>query len=164
VNHKIYQASRDDRTGLAPLLTRFRCELAALKGITSDPDIAAAQGEFDYYLGKGYPFYAAVEDGAYVGYLVCRVEDSTVWVESVYVEPRHRRTGIATELYLCAEELAVSHGQDTVYSFVHPNNDGMVQFLAKLQYDVLNLIEIRRPHAGEDPSGTIAVGGYTFRY
>jgi ribosomal protein S18 acetylase RimI-like enzyme len=160
----IYQASQDDRSGLSPLIAQFRSELTALKRIASDPDAAAAQGEFDYYLGKGYPIYAAVEDGKHVGFLVCRVEDSTVWVESVYVDPHYRRSGIASVLYREAERLARSHGQDTVFNYVHPNNDKMIRFLAKQGYDVLNLIEIRRPYAGEDPQDTITVAGHEFRY
>ncbi|MGI6239888.1 MAG: GNAT family N-acetyltransferase, partial [Christensenellales bacterium] len=57
-----------------------------------------------------------------------------------------------------------SYGEDTLYHFVHPNNHGMIRFLARRGYDVLNLIEIRKRLPGEDRGAPITVGEHTFRY
>ena len=55
-------------------------------------------------------------------------------------------------------------GEDTVYNFVHPNNDGMIAFLRAKGYTVLNLIEIRKPYRDETPKTSIRVGNHTFDY
>ena len=55
-------------------------------------------------------------------------------------------------------------GEDTVYNYVHPNNDGVIAFLRSMGYSVLNLIEIRKPYAGETLTTTIPVGAETFDY
>ena len=47
-------------------------------------------------------------------------------------------------------------GEDTVYNFVHPNNEGMIRFLASKGYTVLNMIEVRKPYKGEKLTTTIS--------
>lgn len=116
------------------------------------------------YLQAGYPCFAAVEHEAFIGYMVCRVEKPTVWVESLYVKEEYRRSGVATKLYQTAENLATSYGEDTVFNFVHPNNHGMIEFLRKRGYSVLNLIEIRKPYPNEVLSQKISVGEHEFDY
>lgn len=149
----------------APLTAGFRVSLKALKGIDARPDISAAQAELEEYLAAGYPIYAAVtEDGRYAGYMVCRIEEPCVWVESIYVAPEHRRQGIASALFAKAEELARSYGEETVYNYVHPNNDKMIGFLKSKGYNVLNLIEIRKAYVGEKASTKMQVGEHSFDY
>lgn len=63
-----------------------------------------------------------------------------------------------------AESLAKSYGEDTVFNYVHPNNIGMIAFLNKHGYTVLNLIEIRKPFSGEKLSTRIRVGDNLFDY
>ena len=65
---------------------------------------------------------------------------------------------------LTQQELAAAMGEDTVYNFVHPNNEGVISFLRSKGYTVLNLIEVRKPYKGEKPSTTIRVGNETFDY
>ena len=60
--------------------------------------------------------------------------------------------------------MAASYGEDTVYNFVHPNNDGVIAFLRSMGYSVLNLIEVRKPYAGEELTTEIRVGEHTFDY
>ncbi len=161
---KIILGIRDDSEKAAPLIAAFRVELRALKNITSVPNLSLAKEEYMEYLEAGYPIYLAEEEGACVGYLVCRIEDTNVWVESIYVKKESRRLGIATKLYEQAEALAASMGEETLYNYVHPNNHGMIQFLKKRGYNVLNLIEIRRPYANEHPASAIQVGDNLFDY
>ena len=101
------------------------------------------------YLSAKFPVYAALVDGEYAGYVVCRVDSEVVWVESIFVKAEYRRHGVATALHSKAEEIAASYGDDTVYNYIHPNNHRMIEFLRNRGYTVLNLIEIRKPYKGE---------------
>ncbi len=67
-------------------------------------------------------------------------------------------------LFKKAEEIAASMGEDTVYNFVHPNNENMIQFLRSKGYTVLNMIEIRKPYEGEILTSTIHVETEVFDY
>ena len=149
---------------IAPLVAAFRQELRALKGAAPCIDMEAAQAEFREYLDKGYPLYCYMETGEPLGYVVCRVEGSVVWCESLYVMPQARRRGIASALFQEAERLAKSLGESMVYNNVHPNNQPIIAFLTKQGYDVLNLIEIRKPYPGESPQPGFVVGDHRFRY
>jgi len=161
---KIIIGKHEDSEKIAPLIAAFRVELRALKNITSSPNLSLAKEEYQEYLNAGYPMYLAEEDGKCKGYIICRVEGTNVWVESIYVKEECRRLGIASELYKQAEALANSLGEETLYNYVHPNNHKMIQFLKKRGYSVLNLIEIRRPYADEHPESVIQVGDNLFDY
>ena len=149
---------------LAEMVALFRVELRSYKGIISKPNIDAAREEMEEYLSAGFPVFAAVIDDQYTGYVVCRVDDEVVWVESIFVKEEHRRHGVATALHSKAEEIAAFYGEETVYNYVHPNNHRMIAFLRKRGYTVLNLIEIRKPYNGEQPTQKICVGDHEFNY
>lgn len=149
---------------LAQMVALFRVELQSYKGIVSRPKIDAGREEMEEYLAAGFPVFAAVVDGAFAGYVVCRVDSEVVWVESIFVKEKYRRHGIASALHSKAEELALSYGEETVYNYVHPNNHRMIEFLRKRGYTVLNLIEIRKPYKGEKLTQTITVGEHEFDY
>lgn len=149
---------------LAQMVALFRVELRSYKGIVSRPNIQAGREEMEEYLAAGFPVFAAVMDGVYAGYVVCRVDSEVVWVESIFVKEEYRRRGVASALHAKAEELARSYGEDTVYNYVHPNNHRMIAFLRKRGYTVLNLIEIRKPYKGEKLTQTIPVGEHEFDY
>lgn len=149
---------------LAEMVALFRVELRAFKGIVSKPNAQAGQEEMEEYLAAGFPVFAAVIDGQYAGYVVCRVDSEVVWVESIFVKEEYRRHGVATALHSKAEEIAASYGDDTVYNYVHPNNHRMIEFLGKRGYTVLNLIEIRKPYKGERLTQVITVGEHEFDY
>ena len=149
---------------LTRLVALFRVELRSYKGITSKPNIEAAREEMEEYLAAGFPVFAAIVDGAYAGYVVCRVDSEVVWVESIFVKEEYRRHSVASALHNKAEEIAASYGEDTVYNYVHPNNHRMIAFLRKRGYTVLNLIEIRKPYKGEKLTQTITVGEHEFDY
>ena len=149
---------------LAELVALFRVELRSYKGITSKPNIEAGREEMDEYLSAQFPVYAALVEGKYAGYVVCRIDSGVVWVESIFVKEEFRRLGIATALHSKAEEIAASYGEDTVYNYVHPNNHRMIEFLRRRGYTVLNLIEIRKPYKDEKLTQTIAVAEHKFDY
>lgn len=149
---------------IAPLVAAFRVSLKKHIGINSMPDLAAGQKELLEYLKAGYPCFAALEQDEFIGYLVCRVEKPTVWVESLFVKLEFRRQGIATELLHAAEAIAASNGEETVFNFVHPNNHAMIEFLIRNGYSVLNLIEIRKPYPHEVFTQKINVGEHEFDF
>lgn len=149
---------------LAEMVALFRVELRSYKGIASKPNSKAGREEMEEYLSAKFPVYAALVDGKYAGYVVCRIDNEVVWVESIFVKEEYRRHGVATALHSKAEEIASSYGDDTVYNYVHPNNHRMIEFLRKRGYTVLNLIEIRKPYKDEKLTQTIAVGEHEFDY
>ncbi len=153
-----------DADRIAPLAAAFRVQLKAYKGISAQPDIEAGKEEIIEFLDSGFPVYAASDDGALVGYIVCRVDAPCLWVEHIYVREDHRRKGAATMLFRKAEEIAALMGEDTVYNFVHPNNEGMIRFLASKGYTVLNMIEIRKPYKNEKLTAKIHVEKEAFDY
>lgn len=149
---------------VAVLLADFRVTLRGYKGIASEPDVPDALEEMREYLHKGWPVFAVEDDGALAGYMVLRIEEGVLWVEQLFVRPEYRRRGAGTLLFEKAEETARSMGEDTVYNYVHPNNDGMIAFLRAKGYTVLNLIEIRKPCGGEALTETIRVKNNDFDY
>ena len=153
-----------DADRIAPLVAAFRATLNSYKGIASQPDPASAREEITEYIQRGYPIYAAEDNGDLAGYIVCRIDEPCLWVEHIFVSEAYRRKGVATMRFRKAEEIAASMGEDTVYNFVHPNNEGMIGFLRSRGYTVLNMIEIRKPYAGEKLTTTIRVGNEAFDY
>ena len=155
----------EDQEQLIELVRHFRHSLSGLKGAGSTPSRACAAKELEEYQEKGFPLYVAEEKGhKLVGYLVCRVDGKTVWAESLFVVPGSRRKGVGSALYSRAEELAKELGANTVYNWVHPSNQGVISFLKRRGYDVLNLIELRRAAPNEKPGRAVKVDSQEFRY
>lgn len=153
-----------DADGIAALVAAFRTQLKSYKGIQSQPDIAAGKEEILEFLNSGFPIYAVKDNDSFVGYIVCRIDEPCLWVEHIFVCEDHRRKGVASMLFKKAEEIAASMGEDTVYNFVHPNNENMIQFLRSKGYTVLNMIEIRKPYPGEKLTASIHVENEVFDY
>ena len=161
---KLVEIQLKDTDRVAPLAAAFRVQLKSYKGISAQPDIEAGKEESIEFLNSGFPVFAVEDEGALAGYIVCRIDEPCLWVEHIYVREDLRRKGVATMLFRKAEEIAASMGEDTVYNFVHPNNEGMIRFLASKGYTVLNLIEIRKPYKDERLTTTIHVEKEAFDY
>ena len=161
---KIIRIDETTAKKVIPLIADFRVTLRAYKGIRAEPDLEWAEEEIVEFLEKGYPVFAAEHDGEPVGYIVCRIEEPCLWVEHIFVSDQYRRQGVASMLFSKAEEIAGSMGDDTVYNFVHPNNEGMISFLRAKGYTVLNMIEIRKPYGGEKLTTTVHVNDNAFDY
>ncbi|MBN2228128.1 MAG: GNAT family N-acetyltransferase [Candidatus Thorarchaeota archaeon] len=146
------------------MMASLRVFLARLKSLERVPNLESAADELQSYLTKNFPIFVAESSDGLAGYLVCRIDDDVVWAESIFIQPKYRRQGIASSLYLEAERLAKELGGDTVFNWVHPNNNVSILFLKKRGYNVLNLIEVRRPWSGEELSTTIKVGENEFDY
>ncbi len=161
---KLIQVDHNTADKVAPLVADFRVTLKAFKGIQSQPDIASGKEEIIEFLESGFPVYGAEEDGILAGYIVCRIDGYCLWVEQIFVREAFRRKGVASLLFRKAEEIAASMGEETVYNYVHPNNETMISFLRSKGYTVLNLIEIRKPYKDEITTTTIQVDTATFDY
>ncbi|MFW9866416.1 MAG: GNAT family N-acetyltransferase [Candidatus Thorarchaeota archaeon] len=162
---KIRSYNVRDREELIILIAKFRVRLAELKGIEKEINLEDAIEELDYYLKKEFPIFLAEDnDGSLLGYHVCRVEGEIVWSESLYVVPEKRRRGIGSALYEKGEILVEQLGGETLYNWVHPNNDISIPFLKKRGYDVLNLIEVRKKRPNEKFTQVINVGKHKFNY
>lgn len=154
----------EDVDKVAPLVAAFRIQLKSYKGIKAQPNIEDGKEEIIEFLKSGFPVYGVEDNGALVGYIVCRIDEPCLWVEHIYVQEDSRRKGVATMLFRKAEEIAATMGEDTVYNYVHPNNEGMIRFLGSKGYTVLNMIEIRKPYKDEKLTTTIHVEKETFDY
>ncbi len=153
-----------DFNSVARLIAELRVSLSSLKGLSKKPNVASAKEELQEFLDAEYPIFIAELDGEIVGYAVCRVDSDVVWTEQMFVHPDSRRMGIASSLYGKIEELVKELGGETVYNWVHPNNDTIIEFLKQRGYNVLNLIEIRGPWKGETPQKQITVDKHEFEY
>jgi hypothetical protein len=51
---------------------------------------------------------------------------------------------------------------DAPYNWVDPDNEKIIRFLQQRGYNVLNLIELRRPYTGEELAHRVQVGDYEF--
>ena len=161
---KLIKVEIKDADKLAPLVAAFRTQLRSYKGIKSQPNIEAGKEEIIEFLESEFPIYAIENNGTLTGYIVCRIDEPCLWVEHIFVREEYRRKGIATMLFEKAEEIAASMGEETIYNYVHPNNENMIQFLRSKGYTVLNMIEIRKPYNNEKLTTTIQVGNETFDY
>ncbi len=63
---------------LAEMVALFRVELRLFKGIVSKLNIEAGRKEMEEYLTAKFPLYAALINGEYVGYAVCRIDSEVV--------------------------------------------------------------------------------------
>ncbi|MBO4383890.1 MAG: GNAT family N-acetyltransferase [Clostridia bacterium] len=161
---EIVRADRADVSAIAPLAAAFRATLSSFRGVEAEPDAAAGEEELNEFLDRGCPVFAAKDGGEFLGYIVFRIDEPCLWVEQFFVRPDRRRNGVGTLLFEKAEETAASMGEDTVYNFVHPNNDRMIAFLRSKGYTVLNMLEIRKPYSGEEPTSRIKVADNEFDY
>jgi ribosomal protein S18 acetylase RimI-like enzyme len=163
-NLTIRRAGYNDQSDLITLIAKFRQSLAEVRNKPGKFDLAAAKKELAEYQRKDFPIYIAeTNQGKIIGYLVCRVDEAVVWAESLFILPAYRRQGIGSALYAQAENLAEELGNETLYNWVDPTNDRIIQFLKKRGYNVLNLIELRRTRTGENVTGKVRVGTHEFK-
>jgi ribosomal protein S18 acetylase RimI-like enzyme len=120
-----------DREEVVTMIASLRVFLAKLKSIDRKLDLESAADELESYLRNNFPVFIAEERDGLAGYLVCKIEDDVVWAESIFVHFEYRRQGIASSLYVEAERLTQELGGDTLYNWVHPNNNVSISFLEK---------------------------------
>lgn len=149
---------------ISQMLRGFRQETARLKGREIEPTQEDAVNELNEHLENGNKILVALMELDCAGFLIMRSMDGVWWVDTLYTLPSHRREGIASALYEAAEKLAAGGKADNLFVWVHPNNNKMLGFLKSRGYDVLNLIEVRRPWRGERFTRTYGFGDQDLRY
>jgi GNAT superfamily N-acetyltransferase len=83
-------------------------------------------------------YYLAISHGVIVGQMLITPEWSDwrngwfLWIQSVYVVPEHRRTGVFRALYEHAKELASSPGKCGLRLYVHRHNDAAIKTYSAL--------------------------------
>ena len=164
VQLKVVAVNEKNVYSLLSMTADFRKVLASMHGVKIEEDLQGAEEELMYYLKQKYPVFAVSQNGRYVGYAVCKVLDSCVWLESIYVRKDSRRQGVATMLLKKCEEVAAEYGNETLYINIHPNNHLMILFLQKNGYDVLNLIEVRKLLKDEVTDSEYRIGEHNYRY
>ncbi len=146
------------------LIRQFRIETAQLKAKTVNPSDAAVEEELMDYINNGYSIFVARCDEACCGFLVMRCLEEVWWVDTLFVSMDFRRRGVASDLYERAEQHSSGSGPDNLFVWVHPNNHKMLSFLKSRGYDVLNLIEVRKPWRNEHFSRTYSFDEDELRY
>ena len=69
----------------------------------------------------------------------------------------NQSTGQISFKFEKAEEYSSKLGCDTLFNWIHPNNDKIIAFLKSKGYSVLNMIELRKPFKGETPHKKIMI-------
>jgi len=162
---KIRPMMDDDRDMLVPLLAHFRVTMSRFHGRALPTNFAEADREMQGYTEPNYRIFIAENEEQFpIAFLVCRIVDNVVWAESLFVLPDYRRQGIGSSLFEQAQMVAEELGGETVYNWVHPNNERMIAFLQRHGYRVLNLIEIRKATSDEGQMTPIKVGLNRFDY
>ena len=114
---------------VAVLIASFRVHLKSLKGVITNPDIESAKEELTSFINdKQYPIYLCIDNNKVLGYMILKV-DGVIWVEQLFVKEECRRQGVASLLYQQAEIINNEIGEDTLFVYVHPNNEAMIAFL-----------------------------------
>ena len=157
--------SDSDRDMLVPLLAHFRVTMSRFHGRALPTNFAEADRELLGYEGPGFRiFIGENEEELPIAFLVCRIDKDVVWAETLFVLPDYRRQGVGSALFKQAQLLAGELGGETVYNWVHPNNERMIAFLRRHGYQVLNMIEIRKPTKNDGDMSRIKVGLNSFDY
>jgi len=149
---------------ITPLLVNFRQELALLKNRQLNYSLADAKAELSDYFSSDYEVFIALESHEVIGYAILRVFDETIWLEQIFVQKDKRRKSVASKLLNIANKRANYYGKETAFINVHPNNHKMIKFLAKNDYNVLNLLEVRKLYNNESTKTKIQVGENSFLY
>lgn len=149
---------------VAELLSLFRVKLNSFKGINNEPNIISAKEELNSFLtDEHYPIYLCIKDNEVAGYMILKI-DGVIWIEQLYVKENYRRKGIGSLLFEEAEKISHDLGEETLFNYVHPNNDTMINFLRSKGYTVLNLLEIRKPYKDEKTNKKYKIGNNDFDY
>ena len=146
------------------MMANFRVTLRSYKNIKSLPDIESAKEEVQGYVeDNNYQIILSIKDNKVTGYILLKY-DGVIFVEHIFIKKEYRRQGFAGSLYEVAEAVSNSLGGDTLFNFVHPNNNGIISFLKSRGYSFINLVEVRKEFKGEKPFTKIKVADNEFDY
>ena len=131
----VRDATMDDLASLA----RFNIDLALeSENIHLDPEtISSGVRALLEDPSKGR-YFVAERDGVIIGQLATTFEWSDwrngmfLWIQSVFVEPEHRKSGVFRALYRYVEELSRAPGMCGIRLYVHDHNDDAAETYKRL--------------------------------
>lgn len=125
----------------------------------------------NYIDNDAYTIFVAISENQLAGFIVIKCNDGVFWLEFLYVDQKFRRRGIASALWEHAEAFIRKKGKTSLYVWIHPNNQEMIDFLRYKNCDTLNLIELRKDldistnaNRKNKKKETIKIGKNTFYY
>ena len=163
-NYRFINIDSNNMYSLAYLVVDYRKYLGKLKDSQIEIDVDDAVEELKEFLYRKYPIYAIADNGRYIGYAVCKIDNDVVWLEQIFVRKEDRLKGVGRMLFERAEALSKEYGNETLYLYMHPNNSIMAEFLKHNGYDVLNMIEIRKAYKEEENTTTYKIGDHEYKY
>ncbi len=101
-----------------------------------------------------------------IGFLRLSYRGSNVaWIEDIYIDPKHRSKGYATQAIKVAEEKIKADPNYTAICFdVVPRNEAAMKLYHKLGYDSLSIITVRKELGENKRNRTIKISGLDFKY
>lgn len=144
------------------LVLEMRSVMDGLNQSIRNDSVTEATHEADSYFSNNRQVFGIYKDDQIIGYSVLKIEDSVCWLDWIFVRPEYRGTDIASKLFDYSERIAKEIGSDQLYIWVHPDNHRMLKFLKKKNYDVLNLIEVKKEKSLMNK--TISILGNELRY
>lgn len=158
---QIQELVRPD-AGLRRLVGLFRGRLHKMNLIEREVSLAEIEEDARSHFQEGKTVFGGYADERLVAFAVLKQEDSTYWLDWLFVDPEERRKGHASKLFDHCERFVQEKGEEKLYVYVHPDNDRMIRFLRKKGYDALNLIEITKKVKTKGKE--IEILGNTYRY
>jgi GNAT superfamily N-acetyltransferase len=120
-------------------LARFNTDLAfESENIHLDPETVATGVRALLEDASKGRYFVAEREGVVIGQLATTFEWSDwrngmfLWIQSVFVEPEHRKSGVFRALYRHVEELSRAPGICGVRLYVHEHNDGATETYKRL--------------------------------
>jgi len=147
---------------LSKLVLNFRKYLIELNKGNRNYTINDAIEESNEYFTPNRIVFGLFLNTDLIGFAVLKIEDNVYWLDWIYIEPKYRGFTNASTLFDFCEKYAQDNGCDQLYIWVHPNNNQIIHFLKKKNYNILNLIEIKKDKSRVDDK--IEILGNEFYY
>ena len=143
-------SEEDFQKSLARDIPRYAEELVRRGLATEDHALEASRTDFTQFLPNGretphHHLSNAVDDavGARVGEAWYTVQErggkTQFWIDWVWIEPKHRRQGYATQTLRSLEEEARRAGADRTGLSVWTDNPGAMALYSKLGYTTVHM-------------------------
>ncbi len=81
-----------------------------------------------------FAVFAAKENGCLIGYCISSVKGTNGEIDSIFVDSRHRNTGIGEQLVASAEAWLKERNVDKIHVHVAEGNESVLDFYEKLGF------------------------------
>lgn len=83
---------------------------------------------------NGIKVFAAKDNGTLAGYCIASQKDNTGEIDSIFILPGYRKTGLGNELMQTAEQWLENQGIDKIHICVAQGNEAVFEFYGKHGY------------------------------